>query len=125
LGVSKAEAILQFCQTPRADREIAVLLEVKTTYFVVEYYLKPLIASGKLKKTLPAFHHSSRQRYVAAEVDVPIFSVDSVLEYCNVPRRKKEMLTRFGVYIVQLNKLLAPLISEGRLLEVNSREGKN
>jgi hypothetical protein len=123
--VTKAEAILQFCQTPRADREIAEILGVKTVYFVVEYYLKPLIASGKLKKTLPAFHHSPRQRYVAAEVDVPIFSADSVLEYCNVPRRKKEMLTRFGVYLAELNKLLAPLITEGKLIEVNSQGNKN
>ena len=40
---------------------------------------------------MPAIHHSARQRYVAAEVDVPIFSADGILEYCNAPRLKAEM----------------------------------
>ncbi|GHU99996.1 hypothetical protein FACS1894211_06420 [Clostridia bacterium] len=66
--------------------------------------------------------HSSRQRYVAAEVDVATFSANSVLEYCNIPRSKAEMLAHFGVYFAQLNKLLMPLLSERKLIEVKSRE---
>jgi hypothetical protein len=100
-------------------------LNIKTTNFVVEHYLKPLIENGKLKKTLPALHHSARQRYVTADIDVTIFSENSILTYCNTPRRKQEMLNYFDVYLVQLNNALAPLIANGWLLEVASREGKS
>ncbi|MDR2267752.1 MAG: hypothetical protein LBE09_09335 [Christensenellaceae bacterium] len=35
------------------------------------------------------------------------------------------MLDYFGIYLIQLNKYIAPLIADGWLLEVNLREGKH
>jgi predicted ArsR family transcriptional regulator len=84
--------------------------------------LKPLIENGKLKKTLPALVNSPKQRYVAADAGIPIPTEEGILEYCNTPRRKSEMQEYFGLNLIQLNKHLAPLFADKRLIGTDPRE---
>jgi molybdopterin-guanine dinucleotide biosynthesis protein A len=123
-GMTKAAAIMEFCQTPRSSREIAGLIGYKTVSFVVAEYLKPLVESGKLFKTLPALINTPNQRYVAAETDTPILTEAAILKYCNIPRRMTEMERYFGVYYIVLKKHIAPLIANGQLLGINPHGSK-
>ena len=47
-----AEDLLAFCRTPRTRQEIAGYLGVKTVFYAVQHYVKPLLAEGKLAMTL-------------------------------------------------------------------------
>jgi ATP-dependent DNA helicase RecG len=57
---------LDFCSVPRSKAEISDFLGVKSAYYVVAKYIRPLLASGLLRMTLPATPKSKRQRYIAA-----------------------------------------------------------
>ncbi|MBQ9539482.1 MAG: putative DNA binding domain-containing protein, partial [Treponema sp.] len=48
-GIS--EKLLDFCFVPRSREEIAAFVGVKTVFYAVEHYIKPLLLSGKLRMT--------------------------------------------------------------------------
>lgn len=56
--------VLEFCSTPRSREEIADFVGVKTVFYVVEHYVKPLLETGQLRMTLPEKPKSKWQRYV-------------------------------------------------------------
>lgn len=56
--------LLEFCTTPRSREEIADFVGIKTVFYVVEHYVKPLLESGKLRMTMPEKPKSKWQRYV-------------------------------------------------------------
>ena len=56
--------LLDFCSSPRSREEIADFVGIKTVFYVVEHYVKPLINSGKLRMTIPEKPKSKLQRYV-------------------------------------------------------------
>ena len=60
-----AEDLLAFCRTPRTRQEIAGYLGVKTVFYAVQHYVKPLLAEGKLAMTLPDRPKSKNQKYYA------------------------------------------------------------
>ena len=57
-------SLLAYCQTPRSRQEIADFLGVRTIFYVTRHYLRPLIASGALRMTLPDKPASKKQTYV-------------------------------------------------------------
>lgn len=59
-----SERVLEFCQMPRSREEIADFVGVKTVFYVVNHYVKPLVDSGKLLLTIPEKPKSKNQRYV-------------------------------------------------------------
>lgn len=59
----KAQMLLDFCKTPRSRQEIAAYLGVKTTFYAMGHYVKPLLEAGKLAMTLPQTPQSRKQRY--------------------------------------------------------------
>lgn len=59
--------LLAFCRTPRSRQEIADFLGVKTVFYAVQHYVKPLLNSGKLLPTLPDKPKSTKQKYFTAE----------------------------------------------------------
>ena len=56
--------VLEFCETPKSREEIADFVGVKTVFYVVEHYVKPLVESGRLRLTMPEKPKSKWQRYV-------------------------------------------------------------
>lgn len=55
--------ILEFCREPRSRKEIAELLDIKTTTYVYSKYIEPLIKSGKLSLKTPNTPTSKNQKY--------------------------------------------------------------
>lgn len=62
---SEEHSLLQFCQKPRSRAELAEFVGVKTAYHVMQRYILPLIADGKLEMTLPDKPKSRYQKFVA------------------------------------------------------------
>ncbi|MBP5176172.1 MAG: hypothetical protein ILP07_09720, partial [Treponema sp.] len=56
--------ILEYCETPRTREEIASVVGVKTVFYVMNHYVRPLILSGKIQMTIPEKPKSKNQRYV-------------------------------------------------------------
>ncbi|WP_243417163.1 ATP-binding protein [Pseudoflavonifractor phocaeensis] len=55
--------LLAFCKTPRTRKEIADYLGVKTVFYVMQHYVKPLLESGQLAMTMPEKPKSRNQKY--------------------------------------------------------------
>lgn len=61
--LSVEEKILLFCAEPKSKEEIAEMLHIKTPYYVVTKYLRPLIDADKLDMTIPKKPKSKYQKY--------------------------------------------------------------
>ena len=64
---AKPDGLLSFCQTPRTRQEIADFLGVKTTFYAMQHYVKPLLDSDQLRMTMPDKPKSSKQTYYATK----------------------------------------------------------
>lgn len=62
-STNTADALLDFCKTPRSRKEIADFLKLKTTSYAMQRYVTPLLESGKLKMTNPERPGSRAQKY--------------------------------------------------------------
>lgn len=58
-----ADSLVEFCATPRTRDEIVAFMG-KSKNYVMSKIVSPLVASGKLKLTLPDKPKSARQKYV-------------------------------------------------------------
>ena len=58
-----AEGLLEFCKTPRTRREITDFMGIKTVFYVMQHYVQPLLASGRLAMTIPDKPTSRNQKY--------------------------------------------------------------
>ena len=74
-----------------------------------------LVNAGKLKRTIPRFKASMSQRYVAAEVDIPIPTDETIIEFCKTARRKKEIGEHFRLSMYQVKVHTDHLVADGRL----------
>ncbi|MBE5955793.1 MAG: AAA family ATPase [Lachnospiraceae bacterium] len=63
IEIGSKEDLISFCKTPRSRKEIAEHLRIKTIAFVTEHYLKPLLADGSLKMTIPDKPKSKNQKF--------------------------------------------------------------
>lgn len=59
--------LLDFCRTPRSRQEIAEYLGVKTVFYAIQHYVKPLLENGQLAPTIPEKPKSSNQKYYTVE----------------------------------------------------------
>jgi hypothetical protein len=58
--------ILEFCKTPRSRNEIAEFFNGRMTIaYVMERYVKPMIASSRLIMTIPEKPKSKYQKFLA------------------------------------------------------------
>ncbi len=55
--------LLDFCRSPRTKQEIADYLGIKTLFYVMQKYVKPLLQSGELAMVMPDKPQSSKQKY--------------------------------------------------------------
>lgn len=61
--VSEGIDLLDFCRIPRTRQEIADYLGVKTIFYAMSHYIRPLLQDGKLAMTLPETPKSSKQKF--------------------------------------------------------------
>ena len=59
------EALLAYCNVPRSRKEIADFLGIETLYYVTTHFIRPLLAKGDLRMTIPERPGSRKQRFVA------------------------------------------------------------
>lgn len=64
-AANSCNKIIQFCKTPRNRQEIMSLLGLSDRKNFYKQYLKPLLDSGKLKRTIPDKIQSKNQKYIA------------------------------------------------------------
>ncbi len=57
------DKILHFCTEPKSKEEISEVLDIKTPYYVITKYIKPLIEAEKLAMTIPEKPKSKYQKY--------------------------------------------------------------
>lgn len=57
------DQLLEFCQIPRSRQEIMGFLNIKTTSYVTNKYIVPLIKEGRLEMTIPEKPRSRYQKY--------------------------------------------------------------
>lgn len=55
--------LLNFCKTPRTKQEIADYIGVKTLFYVMQHYVKPLLDTKQLGMTIPDKPQSKKQKY--------------------------------------------------------------
>ncbi len=61
---NETDSLLEFCKTPRTRREIADHLGISTVFYVMQHYVNPLLAGGKLTMTIPEKPKSRNQKFV-------------------------------------------------------------
>lgn len=57
------ESLMEFCKTPRTRNEIMEYLGLKTTFYVTQNYINPLLEKGLLRRTIPDKPKSKNQKY--------------------------------------------------------------
>ena len=60
-----SDQLMEFCSEPRTKAEIAEFLGVKTIFYVMSQYIKPLLENGGLAMTIPEKPKSKLQKYYA------------------------------------------------------------
>ena len=59
--------LLAFCIQPRTRVELAQFLGVRSTFYAMRRYIRPLIEEGKLAMTIPENPSSREQRFYTVE----------------------------------------------------------
>lgn len=65
--VHGAETLAAFCSVPRSREEIAAFLGIASVPYALRRYVRPLVAQGVLRMTVPDRPRSRQQRYVRDE----------------------------------------------------------
>jgi len=65
---AKNLALLEFCKIARTREELLEFLGIKTTSYMTNNILNPLIESGQLKMTIPDKPRSKKQKYISTQV---------------------------------------------------------
>ncbi len=105
--------------------EIAAMMGRSAVAWTKRGYVLPLLHSGRLVMTMPAKPTAVNQKYVVAENAATIVSIESILEYCRIPRRKGEIYAYFGTSSWQMKSIIDPMIADGRLIGSDKENLKN
>ncbi|MFD0942885.1 RNA-binding domain-containing protein [Savagea faecisuis] len=68
----ETKKILEFCKTPRSRQEIQDYMGIKSSSYIREKVLNPLIRGGLLELTVPDKPTSPKQKYYFKEITPPI-----------------------------------------------------
>ena len=63
--VQEDNQLLEYCRTPRTRQEIADHLGIRTVFYVMKKFVRPLLESGQLTMTMPGKPTSRNQKFVA------------------------------------------------------------
>lgn len=64
LDIAKVNALLEFCQEAKSRTELQEFCKIRSQNYFRRNVLLPLIASGRLKRTIPDKPNSSKQKYI-------------------------------------------------------------
>lgn len=60
------EKLLEFCSAPRTRQEMQEFFQIKSDRYFKEKNIRPLLESGRLKRTIPDKPNSRNQKYIKA-----------------------------------------------------------
>ncbi len=63
-----ADTLLDYCRIPRSRQEIADYLGVKTAFYAIQHYVRPLLETGELVMTIPDKPKSRNQRFFSSKI---------------------------------------------------------
>ena len=66
LPTEKLHDLLEYCSIPRTRAELQLFCGIKTEKYFREKVLRPMIAAGIIKRTIPDKPRSSKQKYIRA-----------------------------------------------------------
>ena len=66
LSTEKLHDLLEYCSIPRTRAELQLFCGIKTEKYFREKVLRPMIAAGIIKRTIPDKPRSSKQKYIRA-----------------------------------------------------------
>ena len=95
------DLVVDLCkEKPRGKVEIRMLVKKATGMRIgrdgiYKRLLASLIESGRLKLTIPDYPQSQNQKYICG--DVPSPSTKEILEFCQEPKSKKELMRHFNL----------------------------
>ena len=95
ISADRDEQIQQFCKVPRFRKELAEFLDISKT--ATYELLISQVKAGKLKLLFPERPQSTDQKFMAAEVDIPILTTDAIVEFCETARTRKEIAEHYGL----------------------------
>jgi DNA-binding CsgD family transcriptional regulator len=98
---------------------------MKARAYAMRIYVNPLLESEKLSRTFPTRPNSTRQRYITTELAPPIPTKESIIEFCQTPRRKGEMGKHFNMSTFQVWQIVGQLIEDGKIIGTDALNPKN
>jgi len=120
--MNAAEMILEFCKEPRTVQEICEHISNtplkfgRSTQKTREGYLYPLIEKGLLAFTAQSKRSYYKKYVTVGYEETPIPSQANILDFCQVPRTRKEIREHFGLRVFKGSCNIAKLLAEGRLI---------
>jgi len=111
---TQEEQLIEFCQTPKAPKEIAEFLGMSV--FCSDAYIIPLVEKGVIKYDRPQKGKTRIGiKYVSANADWAVLSEESLIEFCKTPRTKTEIFKHFRVSNFWTN-YINDLVDKGKLI---------
>ena len=115
-GMTKAEMILEFCKEPRTIDEITKHVKIAFHQRARESYVYPLLEKGQLCMTGQTKRCFNNKYVTKGYEPTPIATQANILEFCQVPRTRKEIQEHFGLVRFKQSNNIRQLIDEGRLI---------
>lgn len=66
LKKEQLDALVNYCSTPKSRSEMQEFCKIKTAEYFRKYIIKPLLAEGFIKQTIPEKPNSRNQKYIKA-----------------------------------------------------------
>ncbi|HAU87256.1 MAG TPA: AAA family ATPase, partial [Lachnospiraceae bacterium] len=67
--INKQNLLLEFCVEPKSRDKMQAYIEVSSRSHFSQFYLKPLLASGKLEMMIPDKPKSKNQKYITVRTE--------------------------------------------------------
>ena len=106
--------LIEFCKTPKSMKEIHEHFRLGTNSWWFDYVYE-LVEQGKLITKYPSSIFPLNNQYVAPDTNALILNEATIIEYCKVPRSRKELATHFDVFLERMSKYVKLLMGEGKL----------
>jgi hypothetical protein len=92
--IMSTEDIQEFCRKPRSRQDIAERYGI--AIYLARWHLDKMILEGKLKYTMPDCPQAKQQRFVHPDTKINQYTEKALLEYCEKPRARAEILKHFN-----------------------------
>ena len=108
------QGILDYCKTPRKSTEVTKHFGI-CGRVMMRNYIDELVEQGKLQPAVGFAERAERQKFISIESGFPVFTEQTLLEYCKTPRRSGQVARHFQITSAKLYPYLYRWLDEGKL----------